>query len=96
LNDGGGPKFASTAGPIFSSKAISSVMRSSGVVMAPLLILILSVWGVRLPLAALLSGFGANGILYGFTAGSVVSLVLTFTYYRFGHWRQTRLLLSSG
>jgi len=77
------------------SFVLSSVMRSSGVVMPPLLILILSVWGVRLPLASLLSRFGMDGILYGFTAGSIASLVLTFAYYRFGPWRQTKRLLSS-
>jgi Na+-driven multidrug efflux pump len=63
--------------------------------MAPLLILIIAIWGVRLPAAAFLSHSGVDGVLWGFPAGSLASVVMTAAYYRFGNWRQARMLTES-
>ena len=71
---------------------LSSVMRATGAVIPPLVILIIAIWGVRLPAALLLSHIGVDGILWGFPAGSIASVVLTAIYYRFGRWRSAKML----
>ena len=68
-------------------------VRATGAVLPPLVILAISVWGVRVPFAWLLEPhFGADAIWWSFTAGSVVSLALAAAYYRWGSWRQARML----
>lgn len=71
---------------------LASIVRAAGAVMIPLLILIIAIWGVRIPAAAFLSNSGVDGILWGFPIGSSVSLVMTFLYFRFGNWRQAKML----
>jgi Na+-driven multidrug efflux pump len=73
--------------------SLSGVVRSTGAVWAPLLILIVSMIGVRIPFAALLAPrFGADSIWWSFPLGSVTSAVLTTLYYRYGGWRKTHML----
>jgi putative MATE family efflux protein len=73
--------------------SLSGVVRSTGAVWAPLLILIVSMIGVRIPFAALLAPrFGADSIWWSFPLGSVTSAVLTALYYRYGGWRKTHML----
>ncbi len=71
---------------------LASIVRATGAVMVPLLIMVVSVWGVRLPLAAWLSGTGVDGVLWGFPAGSIAMLVLIAAYYRYGGWRGAKML----
>jgi putative MATE family efflux protein len=71
---------------------LASIVRATGAVLTPLLILIVAIWGIRIPAAAFLSHSGVDGILWGFPAGSLASLVMTFAYYRYGNWRQARML----
>ncbi len=72
---------------------ISGVVRSTGAVIPPLLILGFSLWGVRIPFANLLQPhMGADAIWWSFPVSSVVALVLSMAYYRWGHWRQARML----
>jgi Na+-driven multidrug efflux pump len=72
-------------------------VRATGAVMPPLVILLISVWGVRLPFAWLLEPhFGPDAIWWSFAVGSCVSLVLAVAYYRFGGWRRARLLPVAG
>jgi putative MATE family efflux protein len=73
---------------------LSSVVRATGAVIPPLLILFLAVWGVRLPAALLLSSLGVDGILWGFPAGSIASVVMTAAYYRYGAWRDAKMLVA--
>jgi putative MATE family efflux protein len=74
------------------SFVLSSVVRATGAVIPPLLILIAAVWGVRLPVAMLLSALGVDGILWGFPASSMASLLMTAAYYRYGPWRKAKML----
>jgi len=75
------------------SFVLSSVMRATGAVMPPLIILVVALWGVRLPFAyALLPSLGADAIWLSFPVGSVVSVVLCLAYYRSGRWRKARLI----
>lgn len=74
---------------------LSSVVRATGAVIPPLVILIIAIWGVRLPAAFLLSHSGVDGILWGFPAGSIASVLMTGIYYRFGRWRSARMLVEN-
>jgi len=71
---------------------LASVVRAAGAVMIPLLILVVAIWGIRIPISAFLSHSGVDGVLWGFPAGSGASVVLTFLYYRYGNWRQAKML----
>jgi putative MATE family efflux protein len=69
------------------------VVRATGAVFAPLIILFISIWLVRLPFAGLLHDrFGADAIWWSFPLGSVISLVLAALYYRYGNWRKQRMM----
>ncbi|HYD45041.1 MAG TPA: MATE family efflux transporter [Phenylobacterium sp.] len=73
--------------------AMTGIVRATGAVTPPLIILAFSLWGVRAPFAWLLQPhIGADAIWWSFPAGSVVSLVLGGLYWRFGNWRNQRLL----
>jgi putative MATE family efflux protein len=73
--------------------SLSGVVRSTGAVWWPLAIMIVSMVGVRIPFASLLSArFGAEAIWWSFPLGTITSAVLTSLYYRFGGWRRSRML----
>ncbi len=75
------------------SFSLSGVVRSTGAVWPPLAIMIVSMIGVRIPFAALLTPrFGADAIWWSFPLGTVTSAVLTSLYYRFGGWRRSHML----
>lgn len=72
---------------------IFGVVRATGAVFAPLIILAISLWLVRYPFALALSArLGADAIWWSFPLGSLVSLTLALLYYRFGHWRKAQML----
>ncbi|MBS0367310.1 MAG: MATE family efflux transporter [Proteobacteria bacterium] len=69
--------------------ALFAVVRSTGAVMAPLLILTVSLLGVRYPLAqTLLPRLHADAIWWSFPLSSALSTALAALYYRYGRWRQ--------
>lgn len=69
-----------------------SVVRSTGAVVAPLLILVGSLWLVRFPVAALWSRtHGADAIWWSFVFSAALSLALAALYYRYGGWRKARM-----
>jgi len=69
------------------------VVRATGAVYAPLLILTLGLWLVRYPFALLLSPkWGADAIWWSFPLGSLVSVLAAIGYYRYGGWRQARMV----
>jgi putative MATE family efflux protein len=74
------------------SFVLSSVVRSTGAAMPPLLILVFSLWVVRIPFAHYLTPrMHAEAIWWSFPVGSAVSVIATTLYYRFGHWQKARL-----
>lgn len=76
------------------SFVLSSVVRSTGAVLQPLAILFVSLWVVRIPFAFALRGaMGPEAIWWSFPIGSAVSLALSALYYRFGRWREARMLV---
>jgi len=76
--------------------SLSGVVRSTGAVWWPLIILCVSMVLVRIPFAALMiPRYGANAIWWSFPLGTVTSAVLTILYYRFGAWRSAHMLVES-
>ncbi len=72
---------------------LSSVMRASGAVVAPLVILFLALWCIRLPFAALLmERWGADALWYSFGIGSISAMLMSIAYYRWGGWRNAHML----
>ena len=75
------------------SFVLASVVRSTGAVVPPLIVLFIAMWVVRIPFAKLLEpALGADAIWWSFPAGSLTSVVLTWAYFRFGRWRGARML----
>ena len=75
------------------SMVLSSVVRSTGAVIPPLVILFVSLWVLRIPFAVLLlARWGADAIWWSFPLGSLASVALSVAYYRFGGWRSARML----
>ncbi|MCC2975417.1 MATE family efflux transporter [Sphingomonas sp. PL-96] len=73
--------------------ALSGVVRSTGAVWPPLLILIVAMFLIRIPFAELLiPRLGADAIWWSFPLGTITSSILTALYYRYGNWRKTRLI----
>lgn len=72
--------------------ALTGVVRATGAVLAPLLMLVLTMWVVRVPLAAFATQyFGVDAIWWSFPISSACATVMTGLYYKFGGWRKARL-----
>ncbi len=75
------------------SFSLTGVVRSTGAVWWPLVMLTVSMLVVRVPFAALLSPrFGADAVWWSFPLGSITSAVLAILYYRYGGWRRAHML----
>ncbi len=75
------------------SFVLAGVVRSTGAVIPPLIILVVSLWIVRIPFAyTYVHYWGADAIWWSFPIGSSVSMVLSALYYRYGGWRNARML----
>jgi putative MATE family efflux protein len=78
------------------SFVLAGVVRSTGAVIPPLIILFIALWLVRIPFAyALVERWQADAIWWSFPLGSLVSMSLSIAYYRFGNWRSARMLAPS-
>ncbi len=72
--------------------ALFGVVRATGAVMAPLIILTISLLVVRFPLAQLfLAHYHADAIWWSFPVSASLSATLAFLYYRYGAWRQAHM-----
>lgn len=72
---------------------LSGVIRSTGAVIPPLLILAASLWGIRVPFADMLQPrLGADAIWWSFPVSAVCAMLLSLAYYHLGRWRQARML----
>lgn len=75
------------------SFVLFGVVRATGAVMPPLIILALALWFVRVPFAWLLrERFGADAVWWSFPLGSLVAVTLATAYYRWGDWRHASML----
>jgi len=74
------------------SMVLFGVVRATGAVMAPLIMLVISLWLIRVPFAyAMLDRWQADAIWWSFPLAATVSLVMSVIYYRFGGWRKARM-----
>jgi putative MATE family efflux protein len=75
-----------------TSIVLFGVVRATGAVLPPLVILIISLWLIRVPFAfSVLDRWQADAIWWSFPISSVTSMLLAVSYYRFGGWRKARL-----
>jgi putative MATE family efflux protein len=75
------------------SFVIAGIVRSTGAVIPPLIILVIALWLVRIPFAyGFVGRWGADAIWWSFPLGSLISLTLSVLYYFFGNWRSARML----
>ncbi|WP_133477438.1 MATE family efflux transporter [Cognatilysobacter segetis] len=72
---------------------LSGVVRATGAVIPPLIILGIALWGVRVPFASLLQArIGADAIWWSFPVSAVVAMLGSAAYYMLGGWRKARML----
>lgn len=75
------------------SMVLFGVVRSTGAVMPPLIVLTFALWAVRIPIAVgFAPRFGADAIWWSFPIASGVSALLAIAYYRWGGWRRARMI----
>ncbi len=75
------------------SLVLFGVVRANGAVIAPLIILVVSLLGVRFPMAWLfLDRWHADAIWWSFPASSGLAVILAFVYYNFGRWREAKMI----
>lgn len=75
------------------SFVISGIVRSTGAVIPPLLILGFSLWGIRVPFAFALQPYlGVDAIWWSFPISAACSMIISIAYYWWGNWRQTKIL----
>jgi putative MATE family efflux protein len=78
--------------PLGISMVLFGVVRATGAVIPPLVILAISLLGVRYPLAVtLLDRFQADAIWWSFPISGLVAVVLSVLYYKYGGWRAYRM-----
>jgi putative MATE family efflux protein len=74
------------------SLVLYGVVRATGAVVPPLIMLAIALWGVRVPFAyALIERWQADAIWWSFPVASIVSLTMASLYYQFGNWRKVSL-----
>jgi putative MATE family efflux protein len=79
-----------------TSIVLYGVVRATGAVMPPLIMLVISLWLLRVPFAYLmLDRWRADAIWWSFPLSSMTSMLLSIAYYRFGGWRKVRLGLTA-
>jgi len=72
---------------------VSGVVRATGAVVPPLLILGFALWGVRIPFAKLLQPtLGVDAIWWSFPISALAAMLMSVAYYRWGGWRKARML----
>jgi putative MATE family efflux protein len=70
------------------SLTLFGVVRATGAVMVPLIVLTITMLGVRVPFAfALLDRWHADAIWWSFTVSSALATVFAVVYYKYGGWR---------
>jgi putative MATE family efflux protein len=75
------------------SMTLFGVVRATGAVVVPLLIMVFALLLVRFPFAEIfLDDWGADAIWWSFPVSSAVSILLAMLYYKYGGWRSARMI----
>jgi len=73
--------------------ALFGVVRATGAVIAPLIILTITLLVVRFPVAELFLGrYGADAVWWSFPLSSGLSALLAVLYYKYGGWRHAHMM----
>jgi MATE family, multidrug efflux pump len=79
-----------------TSIVLYGVVRATGAVVPPLIMLAISLWLIRVPFAySMLDRWQGDAIWWSFPLSSAVSMIMSVSYYRFGGWRRARLGLAT-
>jgi putative MATE family efflux protein len=79
------------------SMVMFGTIRANGIVIAPLIMMVISLFGIRLGFYfGSYRWFGADALWWGFSLGSASSFVMAGLYYRFSKWREATLLPPGG
>jgi len=79
-----------------TSIVLYGVVRATGAVMPPLIMLVISLWLFRVPFAyTMLDRWQADAIWWSFPLSSMISMLLAIAYYRFGGWRRASMGLAA-
>ncbi|MBD5654562.1 MAG: MATE family efflux transporter, partial [Candidatus Eremiobacteraeota bacterium] len=71
-----------------NGRIISAIVISSGFVLWPTILSIVSIWGVEVPVSyALMQRIGLEGVWYGYPAAYIASLIFQLIYY-YGFWKK--------
>ena len=72
---------------------VSGVVRATGAVVPPLLILGIALWGIRVPFAELLRpSMGVDAVWWSFPVSAAAAMLMSLAYYQWGGWRHARML----
>ena len=72
---------------------VSGVVRATGAVVPPLLILGIALWGIRVPFAELLRpSLGVDAVWWSFPVSAAAAMLMSLAYYQWGDWRKARML----
>lgn len=73
--------------------ALFGVVRATGAVIAPLVILTITLLVVRFPVAELFLGsYGADAVWWSFPVSSALTALLAVLYYKYGGWRSAHMM----
>jgi putative MATE family efflux protein len=76
--------------------ALFGVVRATGAVVPPLVILTITLLVVRFPVAELLLGrYGVDAVWWSFPVSSGLSALLAVLYYKYGGWRSAHMMPAS-
>ncbi|PWD98829.1 MATE family efflux transporter [Marinilabilia rubra] len=80
--------------PVFATMFIMhGTLRGAGDTLIPMFITLISLWIVRIPLAAILSGeMGPSGIWWAIPSGWTIGLTGTLSYYLSGKWKNKGII----
>lgn len=72
---------------------VSGVVRATGAVIPPLVILAIALWGIRVPFAEMLQpAMGVDAVWWSFPVSAASAMVMSLAYYRWGRWRSAKML----
>ncbi len=70
---------------------INGMLRGAGAVMFPMISTIIALWGVRVPVAALLTNYtdmsGIDGVAWSIVIGWAIGMIMALWYYYSGKWK---------
>ena len=79
--------------PFGMSFILSGIVRATGSVIPPLLAMVISLWLIRVPFAINMRPIlGQDAIWWSFPLGSISMLIMASAWFRWGPWRNARLL----